>query len=208
MATVERDVRNPVTSGAALPISEAGEHRFTVDEYLRIADELGRVELIDGVIHDVSPQSDNHVDAVTTLFLLLRERYPDKRVRPGGSVHLGPGSLWEPDVIVANPRRIVTDDATYTAAADVHLVVEVAVTTRWKDVRLKLPGYARAGVPEYWLVDPKRGGTAQRHTGPEVSDDGSASYTEVTTVRLPGGLDDLADLWTRFEQAETDGTDR
>jgi Uma2 family endonuclease len=202
MATVEQEMRNLI-AGAAPPVYEPDVHRLTVDEYVRIVSEqdLGRVELIDGVIYDVSPQMQIHIDAVDAIYRLLMEVYPDRRVRPGGSVRLGLGSLWEPDVVVTLPSP-PSDGFRYAEPAEVLLVVEVAVSTWSKDTRLKLSGYARAGIPEVWIIDPKVGGKAQRHTGLAATDDEPAQYSELANVPLPGGLADLADLWTLFSQAE------
>ncbi|MGH7545565.1 MAG: Uma2 family endonuclease, partial [Gemmatimonadota bacterium] len=61
---------------------------------------------------------------------------------------------WEPqpDVVLLKPR-----DDFYTGAhprpEDVLLVVEVAETSLGYERRLKLPEYARVGVPEVWLLD-------------------------------------------------------
>ena len=38
-------------------------------------------------------------------------------------------------------------------SSDVHLLIEVADSSRDLDQRKKIPLYARAGIPEVWLVD-------------------------------------------------------
>jgi Uma2 family endonuclease len=167
-------------------------HRVTVQEYEQIcaANDLGRVELIDGVIYELSPESCDHEDGAFTLLQLLLERYPEMRVRPGGSVQLSGQSMLQPDVYVANPRRYPVENK-YTEAADVHIVVEVALTTWAKDVGLKMSAYARAGIPEYWVVDPRRGGKIVRHTRPE-----DGTYISTRTVPLADGLDSIAEAFT------------
>ena len=35
------------------------------------------------------------------------------------------------------------------------LVVEVSISTRAKDLRIKSPLYARAGISEFWIVEPE-----------------------------------------------------
>jgi phosphosulfolactate synthase (CoM biosynthesis protein A) len=49
-----------------MTISEADVRRFSVDEFEQLVEALGleRVELIDGVIYNVSPELPAHVDAV------------------------------------------------------------------------------------------------------------------------------------------------
>jgi Uma2 family endonuclease len=182
------------------PIHEPDVHRLTVEEFLRIVDDLHleRVELIDGVIYDVNAQYDLHADAVHAIQQLLTERYPDRKVRAGGSIKLGGDSIWEPDVVVKNYPP-PSDGLRYSEADEVVLVVEVAVTSWSKDSGSKLAGYAKAGVPECWIVDPKVGGRAVRCRSPRVDDDGAFSYSDVTSVALPDGLDDLPRLGELFD---------
>jgi len=67
------------------------------------------------------------------------------------------------------------------------LVVEVSVSTQSRDRGAKLIAYAKAGVPEVWLIDPHPGvGELIRHRDP-----GGASYA--TVDRFAVG-EDAADL--------------
>lgn len=163
------------------------DHPVTVEEYERIVAErdLERVELIDGAVHELAPTSDDHVDSAFVLLQLLIDRFPDLRVRPGGSVRFNGETLFEPDVYVANPRPYPSESR-YTDASDVHLAVEVAVSTWSKDMGVKRSAYARAGIAEYWVVDPKPAGRIVRHTRPV-----DGSYRHAETVPLPHGLDSL-----------------
>jgi hypothetical protein len=64
-----------------------------------------------------------------------------------------PGWTPRPDVTVCRGSL----DAVYAdrlpTAADVALIVEVSDTTYLKDRKLKLPRYARAGIPYCWIVN-------------------------------------------------------
>jgi Uma2 family endonuclease len=58
----------------------------------------------------------------------------------------------EPDLIVIN-RRYSDIQERFPGPSDIVLVVEIADTTLSFDLRTKAPLYARAGFPEYWVLD-------------------------------------------------------
>lgn len=132
--------------------------RFTVDEYHRMAEagilgEDDRVELLDGEIVQVSPIGARHAAAVTRLQRLLERLASDRAiVRVQQPVRLDSYSEPEPDVAVVEPRDDFYAGA-HPAPAEILLIVEVADTSLRYDRRRKLPRYARAGIPEVWLVD-------------------------------------------------------
>jgi Uma2 family endonuclease len=159
-------------------------HRMTIDEYeqfLTLAG-LDTVELIDGVIYDVSPESVVHLRAVEAIYHHLRARFPDRMVFQAGSVRLDEGSLWNPDVFVVDS---LPDDG-YPDATAVQLVVEVAVNTWSRDTGPKLAVYARNKIPEYWVINPVPDGVLQRYTEPE-----DLAYRLTESTPLPDGLRSL-----------------
>ena len=139
----------------ALPLTR---RRFTVDEYYRMA-EVGilgaseRVELIDGEIVEMAAIGPRHaftVDLIMQQFFAIFGNAVHIRVQ--NPVHLDVHSEPEPDVAMLLPRG--SHYATHhPTPADVLLVVEVADSSLETDRRVKLPLYARAGIPEAWLVD-------------------------------------------------------
>lgn len=148
----------------ALPASTVplGAHRqarwrFSADQYVALY-ETGimppdeRTELIDGEIYVVSPSGPLHASAQVTLTRIIMLRLADRFVVwPDNAVRFGARSVVQPDVALLRP-----EPGTYChrlpEAADVLLAVEVADTSLAHDRRLKLPLYARHGVPEVWLV--------------------------------------------------------
>ncbi|MCS6802271.1 MAG: Uma2 family endonuclease [Chloroflexota bacterium] len=133
-------------------------HRFTVEEYRRLSDlgllgEEGRTELLDGEIFDMPAIRPPHaycVGALTKLCVLgvgdaavVWVQNPaaiDRQSEPQPDLLLlrGPGDRYR----TAHPT-----------AADILLVIEVADTSYRHDREVKLPLYARAGIPEVWIVN-------------------------------------------------------
>ncbi|MEZ5144865.1 MAG: Uma2 family endonuclease [Acidimicrobiales bacterium] len=150
-------------------MSVTGEiHRVTVDEYLHIVRDLGweSTELIEGVVYDVTPELGRHTVTVMRVFRLLDAHVPAGTAFNAGSIRLGPRSLVDPDVYVVD-EGVLLDPDDAVPGGSVVLVVEVTVTSQVRDRGPKLAAYARAGVPEVWLVDPRpEAGELLRHRAP------------------------------------------
>ncbi|NIP90467.1 MAG: Uma2 family endonuclease, partial [Gammaproteobacteria bacterium] len=77
----------------------------------------------------------------------------------------------------------------------VKLAVEVADTTQRDDLGAKRRDYAKAGLPEYWVVDLKKR-TLHRFSGPREGDYPPATLfregEEVAAATLPGAVIRLA----------------
>lgn len=127
--------------------------RFTHEEYHRLG-ELGffrgeRVELIEGDIVRTSPISPLHATCVHCVFLWLSRVFDEAYVRMQHPLVIG-GSEPEPDIAVVAGKPGDYREAHPTTAI---LVVEVAQTSAEYDREVKAPLYARAGIPEYWIVN-------------------------------------------------------
>jgi len=110
-----------------------------------------RVELIDGLLVVAEPQSSPHYTAIRLVERVLAHAFgAGWEVRTQAPIALDETSEPEPDVAVV--RGDVRD---YAAAhpADPVLVVEVALTSLLVDREHKASLYARAGRPEYWIVN-------------------------------------------------------
>jgi Uma2 family endonuclease len=59
----------------------------------------------------------------------------------------------EPDIALLRPRADRYQAGQPPCPADILLLIEVASTSLAYDRRVKLPLYARHGVPEVWIVD-------------------------------------------------------
>ncbi|HEX2172260.1 MAG TPA: Uma2 family endonuclease, partial [Dehalococcoidia bacterium] len=134
------------------------KHLFTAAEYHRMAEagilgEDDRVELIEGEIVDMAPRGSRHAASVRRSDELFSKRLTGSAtVSTQCPIQLGAHSEPELDLCLLRRR----DD--YYAAAhprpeDVLLVLEVADTSLAFDLEVKLPLYARARIPEVWVVD-------------------------------------------------------
>jgi Uma2 family endonuclease len=137
---------------------EIARRSSTVDEFERMG-EAGifhpddRLELIEGEIVEMSPIGSPHaacVDALALLFSeIARRRFI---VRVQSPIRLNDFSEPQPDVTLLRWRDDFYRGA-HPTPADVLLVVEVADTTVETDRKVKVPLYARAGIPEAWIVN-------------------------------------------------------
>jgi Uma2 family endonuclease len=165
-------------------------HRLTADEYHRMIDSGGfdenaRIELIDGLLLDMSPKTPRHENVIAFLARWLFGSLELDRYQPRVGAPLSIGdSEPEPDLSVI--ERGTERPYHYATAA---LVIEVAVSSQRRDLRTKPAIYARAGVPVYWVIDVERG-RAVSHMEPGT--DGYTSVEIVTELSAPHiGLDSL-----------------
>lgn len=131
---------------------------FTVDEYYRMA-EVGilspdeRVELIDGVIVQMSPVGSRHAACVDNGMQLFVEAFRDvAQVRVQNPIRLGEHDEPEPDLALLRPKAGHYADG-HPGPADVLLTVEVSDSSLEADRRVKMQRYALFGIPEAWLID-------------------------------------------------------
>lgn len=139
----------------AHPFSQPVPFQWTRDEYYRMADaglfQDRRVQLIEGQVIEMPPQNEPHAMAITLTDYALRPVFAHGfTIRIQLPLHLSDRSEPEPDiaVVTGSPRDYRTGHPA-TAA----LVIEVSDATLDFDRRTKLPLYAAANVPEYWIVN-------------------------------------------------------
>ncbi len=132
--------------------------RFTRAEYYRMAEagilgEDDRVELIEGEVIQMSPIGRLHRAFVGNLGQLLSARLIGRAaVWVQNPLALTDDTEPVPDVVVYRPRAVPFKERE-PDAQDTLLVIEVADSSLAYDRRTKLRLYARAGIPEYWIVD-------------------------------------------------------
>ncbi len=165
---------------------------FTVAEY-EVMLEAGvvppdsKTELLAGIITEKMGTGSVHDYIVGKLMELFVVRLAALHVvRVQSPIELRPHSRPEPDLWISKPGTGPHRDATITAA-DLALVVEVADSSLQRDRDAKLPIYAAAGIPEYWLVDVKAE-QLEIYTSPTLRDEanvylGVATYGSNDTFR-------------------------
>lgn len=134
------------------------KHPFTVSEYERMG-ETGvfapdaRVELIEGEIIEMSPIGSRHAACVDLVADILHEMVRGKAiVRTQNPIVLDDFSEPQPDITLLRFRPDFYRKA-HPRPGDVLLVIEVAETTVSYDRHVKMPLYARAGIPEALLFN-------------------------------------------------------
>jgi Uma2 family endonuclease len=156
-------------------------HKLDVVAYHRMADagifaEHDRIELIDGELIDMAPIGQGHAGIVSGLTRALVLACGDRAiVWPQNPVRLDRRSEPQPDLAVLRNRADFYTRGEPPGPADTLLLIEVADSSLAFDSTVKLPLYARAGIPEVWIVDVLRL-QLHAHRGP-----GPDGYAETVT---------------------------
>ena len=146
-------------------------HRFTVNDYYRMAEagiltEDDRVELLDGEIVEMAPIGSRHAACVERLNWLLKERITEhvEGIRIQQPVRLSTDAEPQPDVAVVRFREDFYR-LRHPGPDEILLLIEVADSSLEIDRAIKLPRYAKSGVPVVWIVD-LNAETVEVATGP------------------------------------------
>jgi Uma2 family endonuclease len=183
--------RNSFSIGDVIANIDLARRRFTLEEYHRMAHvgiltETDRVELIEGEIIQLAPVGQRHAACVARLTRRLIQALGDRVLLwPQNPVRLPRDTEPRPDVVLLRPRP---DDYFRHPARpeDILLLTEVADISYRYDRGVKLPLYARAGVPEVWIVD-------LTHAVVEIyRQPGSRGYGSAHCVERGGTLTPLA----------------
>ena len=164
-------------------------------EYERLT-ELGffrpgeRLELLDGLLTVREPHGSRHAAAIRRIVTALRRALGDEwQIDSQLPIALDDASEPEPDVAVVPADPSAYRDAHPARAA---LVIEVADTSYRVDHEYKSSLYARATVPEYWIVDLAHE-ALEVHREPEVSAAAPCGwhYRRVETLTTVGSVSPL-----------------
>ncbi|MCX7854780.1 MAG: Uma2 family endonuclease [Anaerolineae bacterium] len=151
---VDEDLRREILEALLRP---PRPRRMTYEEFLTWADEDTLAEWVEGEVVMYSPASRRHQNIADFLTAVLRAYVETREL---GMVLSAPfqmklaGSGREPDLMFVATEHLDRLRETYLdGPAD--LVVEVASPESiGRDRGEKFYEYARAGIPEYWLIDP------------------------------------------------------
>jgi len=180
------------------------ERAWTADEAAALPDDGNRYEVIAGALWPMTGTNTAHMLVVLNLVESLR---PYLRAI-GGRLGLAPVNVWlptgdlvQPDVHVTLPDGMgAWTKRGVEGAPDIAIEV-LSPSNRRHDTITKRRAYARAGIRQYWLVDPEVGSieVLSLDDGSYVSANFFAEEDAVTSDLLPG--------WSLSVQAVFDGVD-
>jgi Uma2 family endonuclease len=158
--------------------------------------EKDRIQLLDGVLVQMSPQGDDHARAIVRINNLLARLLAGRAdVAPQVPFRAGPYSRPQPDLAIwplAGDGDPVPERP--------QLVIEVAASSVRDDRLVMAPIYAAAGVPEYWIVN-LPAGVVERHTEPDgeryARIEPLAADARVRLIALPAIAVAIADVLPR-----------
>lgn len=117
-------------------------------------DRFQHVELIEGVIVELNAERVGHSRAKMAvtfrLYDALRQISSSLEVRCEPTIELSENSLPEPDIMIIEPVGGLDE---YPLGKDVRIVVEIAHSSRVKDLGYKYRLYGKYRLPEYWIFD-------------------------------------------------------
>ena len=134
--------------------------KLRVEDYLALDamgafEACGKTELIEGEVVYINAQHRPHARIKTQLLIRLANALQQSGAKlealVEGSVAMPPHNVPEPDISLTSEP----DGEVLIPLASLALVIEVADITLRRDLGRKQRIYARAGVPEYWVVDVK-----------------------------------------------------
>lgn len=173
--------------------------KLTYQDYVQFPMDGRRHEIVDGE-HVVTPAPETyHQHVFGGIFSQL---FPQIQTRGLGSVFAAPTDVELSEVDVVQPDAVIVLEAhrqivTPTKIKGVpDLVIEIlSPSTQERDRGLKLELYRKAGIPEYWIVDPgehcveqwvlERGGYVLR----------AKESPEISPLRPEGVRVDLTQVW-------------
>lgn len=132
---------------------------FSVDEFMQLVisgafEGGGKVELVEGVIVRMAPALTRHMQYHRQVRDELRDLYREvgsaRVVQFELTLRLNPATVRDADIGVLDPFET---EAGFVDSATVLLLVEIAQSSRGRDLGGKREDYARAGIPHYWVVD-------------------------------------------------------
>lgn len=139
---------------------------LTFDDYLAYDDRTDtQYELVNGVLVEMPPESDENLSIARMLFLELIQHLPPERVVWGTEVEVTGyrATCRIPDLLVhtEESKEAIATTSRATITRDMPppaLVIEVVCPgqpNRDRDYRYKYTEYAARGIAEYWIVDPE-----------------------------------------------------
>jgi Uma2 family endonuclease len=134
--------------------------KITLEQYHRMVDagvwDDCHVELLNGVVVEMSPEGMPHASRSTTAGEYLMRLLDDRaQVRPAKPITLPNGSEPEPDIAIV--QRVEDNYLTHHPYPEnIFWVIEYSNTSLDKDLGVKADIYASENIPEYWVINLKQ----------------------------------------------------
>lgn len=132
--------------------------KLTYEDYAQIPEDGCQHEIIDGE-HYVNPAPSTYHQAVSRrlqflLYVQIEKTQRGVVINAPYDVQLFAHDILQPDIVVVlNARQHIITPSRIQGTPD--LVVEIlSLSSEARDRKLKRARYQKAGVPEYWIVDP------------------------------------------------------
>jgi Uma2 family endonuclease len=170
--------------------------RFTVAEYYAMVDagilsENDRVELLDGDLIAIPPIANWHAFSVNSIVAAFPSTLLDDRaiLSVQNPVRLDSYNEPQPDIMLLQWRDDFYRNG-HPAPGDVLLLIEVADSSVEFDRTVKLPAYARAGIPELWIAArPER--RIEAYTEPAGNEYSAVRYFGASETVAPQAFPDI-----------------
>jgi Uma2 family endonuclease len=155
---------------------------WTIDDLVDTPDDGNRYEIADGSLLVSPAPSVPHGRVNDRLWRVLDRQAPSGlrvvAVGLGVDIHRR-RTYYIPDLLITTEEALEGNDADNLQPADVLLVAEVlSPSNAGKDLVQKRHDYAAAGIPRYWIVDPR-----ERAVTVLALPDGASTYEEAAVVR-------------------------
>lgn len=147
------------TASEKVQVEAPQRYKMSYEAYLEFATEAQIVEWVDGEVIIYMPPSDKHQNIsqfLSTLLNLFVQFFKLGIIRYAPfEVKLPDGPAREPDLIfIANDNLAGHSPERFAGSPD--LLVEIISPSSVTEDRVrKFTEYEQAGVPEYWLIDPR-----------------------------------------------------
>jgi Uma2 family endonuclease len=131
---------------------------FTLEEYHELIEigflkEDDHIQLINGELVEMVSKSTVHETCLRKLLKELPKFIEDRAIlQSQAPISIPPKSEPEPDFAIVKNRD---DDyfSSHPQGTDILLVIEVADSSIDYDQKVKIPLYAKAGIPDYWIFN-------------------------------------------------------
>lgn len=143
-----------------LPPKKAPPQRMSLEEFLQWMDSDVWAEWINGEVRYLSPVSEEHADLFGFLGSLMRifveHNHCGRVLTEPFVVRLSELNLvYSPDIFFVEQSRLYLLRRTYLDAVPDLVAEIVGPESRERDTKEKYANYQKAGVREYWVIDPR-----------------------------------------------------